>query len=111
MKSWSTYHSCRRDGTEYTTVELYKQPAWRELLGPLVYWLDLHKPRWMEPGEGRPTSIDHGDGTCTFLWRLRLELYLGYDFHHDKRKVLHHVEVPLVDPKRIRELREFYGHA
>ncbi len=82
----------RSDGTP-SKVELFEQSAWRVLLGPLMYWLDLHKPRWMEPGEGRPTTISHGDGTCTFLWRLRLDMWLGYDFHHKGRKPIRTVDL------------------
>lgn len=104
MKSWNYLYSYSKDGTKTTHVELYEQPAWRELLGPLVYWLDKHVPRWMQPGEGRPTTIDHGDGTCTFLWRLRLDLYLGYDFHHDRRKSIETVRVDetTIRPKKNR---------
>lgn len=93
MKSWNYLHSYNRDGSKNTYVELYEQPAWRELLGPIVYWLDLHKPNWMEPGTGGPASRSNGDGTCTFLWRLRLELFLCFDFHHDKRTVIETVRL------------------
>jgi hypothetical protein len=89
VKSYDLY-----TGSDGTTVELYEQPAWREIVGPVLYWIDLHKPMWFEPGNGRPTTISHGDGTCAFLWRLRLELWLGYDFHHDKRKVIAYFELP-----------------
>jgi hypothetical protein len=87
MKSWSVLHCGNKDGDRWDEIEVYEQPAWREIVGPLVYWIDLHKPRWFEPGNGRPSYRRNADGeTVTFLWRLNLECYLGYDFHHDKRK-------------------------
>lgn len=92
MRSFEILTSYREDET-HLTAELYENPLWREIVGPLVHWLDLHKPRWTVPGEGGPGSRSNGDGTCTFLWRLRLDLYLGYDFHHDRRKVLHRVRI------------------
>lgn len=94
MRSFSYSHSYHRDGTKTRYVTLYEQPAWRELLSPLVYWINKRVPRWMQPGEGRPTSISHGDGTYTSLWRLRLEIWLCHNFHHDKRKFLHRFELP-----------------
>lgn len=94
MKSWELTRCMRGDpAQDEWHATLYEQPAWREVLSPLVYWIDLHVPRWMQPGNGRPASRDNGDGTCTFLWRLRLELFLCYDFHHDKRKVIERVRV------------------
>jgi hypothetical protein len=69
----------------WCSAELYTEPLWHYVVGQILYWVDLHKPRWFEPGNGRPSVKSHGDGTCTFLWRLRLELWMCYDFQHDKR--------------------------
>ena len=94
MRSFSYSYSFSKDGTKTSYVNLYEQPAWRELLSPLVYWANKHVPRWAQPGEGRPTSKSNGDGTYTSLWRLRLEIWLCFNFHHDKRKPLHRFELP-----------------
>lgn len=103
MKSWELTCGYGRDEAGEPThkyyVTIYEQPAWRVLLGPFLYWFDLHKPRWMEPGNGRPTSIDHDDGTCTFLWRLRLECWLAFDFHHKDRKIVETLDAAARDPK------------
>jgi hypothetical protein len=97
MKSFELLSSARRnpDGTldEFQTAELYENPLWREIVGEALYWIDLHKPRWFDPGNGRPTVRHNDDGTCTFLWRLNLELWLGYEFQHKRRKVLHRVRI------------------
>lgn len=90
MKSFETYvHS---DGTP-SSYELFEQPAWRVLLGPLLYWLDLHKPRFFDPSNRGSQTILTGPRTCRCKWRLRLELWLCYEFHHKGRKVLHRVEL------------------
>lgn len=97
MKSYEIYTGGYRaaDGTivETKSVELYESPLWREIVGQVLYWIDLRKPRWFEPGNGRPSHRDNADGTCTFLWRLNLELWLGYEFQHKRRRVIRRVDL------------------
>lgn len=99
VNGWEITELHHRDGEVYWQATLYTEPLWRHIAGNCLYWVDRRKPRWLEPGNGRPSSRDNSDGTCTFLWRLNLELWLGYEFQHKRRKVIETVRVADRDPE------------
>lgn len=83
------------DGTIETwfIAELYTLPLWRYVVGKWLYWFDLHKPRFLDPSGRGSQTVSTGPGTCRCKWRLRLELWLCYDFHQKGRTRIETVRI------------------
>lgn len=98
MKIWEKTLGYSRDpetgeGIAVDYVSCFEQSWWRVVLGPLMHWLSNHTPDWATPGKGGPSYRFNDDRTCTFLWRLNLELWLCHEFHFKGRKEIHFLKV------------------
>jgi hypothetical protein len=94
--------SCDCGGNVHYEAELYEQTMTHYLWGRFAWWLNNTctkiAPRFFDPGRGG--DVLHEDGSVSFGWRLRFELWGVYDAEHAGRKVIERVRVQNRDPDR-----------
>lgn len=90
IRTWEFLHSSKYDDAgnrvESLLAELYIIPLWRHVVGQFLYWFDLHKPRFLDPDRRGPDAPE---------WRVDLECWLAYDFHHKDRELVETVDLAI----------------